>query len=63
MNELKSYIGQKLELKELPQLRFYKPNVTVGNKYTIVDVEGSNFWLNDDDGHLTSFGSCRFILN
>jgi hypothetical protein len=62
MYELKQYIGQELELKKMPQLRFGTPNVTIGHKYSIVDVEGSNFWLIDDDGNRTTFGSCRFIL-
>jgi hypothetical protein len=56
------FIGTYLELKEMPQLRFGNPNVTVGKKYFIVDVEGSNFWLIDDDGEKCSFGSSRFNL-
>lgn len=44
----------------MPQLRFGNPNVIVGNKYLIVDVEGSNFWLIDDDGNKTTFGCSRF---
>ena len=59
---MKKYIGQKLELKEMPQLRFGNPNVKVGNKYLIIDVEGSNFWLIDDDGEKTTFGCSRFCV-
>ena len=57
---MKKYIGQKLELKEMPQLRFGNPNVKVGKEYLIIDVEGSNFWLIDDDGEKTTFGCSRF---
>lgn len=57
---MKQYIGQELELKEMPQLRFGNPNVTVGKKYLIVDVEGSNFWLIDDDGEKSTIGCSRF---
>lgn len=53
-------VGKHLKLKEMPQLRFGNPNVTVGKKYLILDTEGSNFWLNDDDGNRVSFGSSRF---
>lgn len=60
--ELSYYINKRVKLKEMPQLRFDKPNVTVGNDYLIVDVEGSNFWLIDDDGEKTTFGSSRFDL-
>lgn len=59
---MKRFIGKKLTLKELPQLRFDTPAVTVGKKYEIVDVEGSNFWLIDDEGNKTTFGSSRFDL-
>ena len=59
---MKEYIGRKLELKEIPQLRFGNPNVKVGNSYLIIDVEGSNFWLIDDDGEKTTFGCSRFAL-
>lgn len=62
MKSLADYIDTKLELKEMPDLKFGNPNVKVGNKYLIVDVEGSNFWLIDDDGEKVSFGSCRFNL-
>jgi len=58
----KIYIGSKYELKEMPCLYFGNPNVKVGNFYEIIDVEGSNFWLIDDDGSLVSFGKSRFIL-
>ena len=57
---MKKYIGRRLELKEMPQLRFGSPNVKVGNKYLITDVEGSNFWLIDDSGRKTTFGCSRF---
>lgn len=60
---MSKYIGKKLTLKELPQMRFGTPNVKIGEEYLIVDVEGSNFWLIDDNGDKVSFGSCRFILN
>ena len=56
------FIGEELELKEMPQKYFGNPNVTVGKSYLIVDVEGSNFWLIDDDNNKTTFGSCRFNL-
>ncbi len=59
---MKSLIGLTLELKEMPQLRFETPNLTVGNKYTITGVDGSNVWIKDDDGIQCSIGSCRFIL-
>jgi hypothetical protein len=62
MKNLKNFIGEKIKLKEMPQLRYDNPNVTVGNKYLIVDVEGSNFWLIDDSGEKTSFGSNRFDI-
>lgn len=54
------YINTELELKEMPQLRFGTPDVRIGNKYKIVDVEGSNFWLIDDSGDKVSFG--RVVL-
>lgn len=57
------YIGKYLKLTELPSLRFDKPNVTIGKKYLILDAEGSNFWINDDNGEKTTFGSCRFKLD
>ena len=47
-------------LKELPQLRFDKPELTVGVTYPIVDKDGSNFWIVANDGTTTSIGSCRF---
>lgn len=59
---LTNYIGSKLVLKELPELKFGLPNVTVGNEYLIVDVEGSNFWLIDDDGQKISFNYTRFVI-
>ena len=62
---LYTYIGYRLELKEMPQLSEHfggNPNVKVGKLYLIVDVEGSNFWLIDDDGNKTTFGSSRFVL-
>lgn len=62
MANISQFINQKLKLIEMPQLRFGNPNVTVGNKYLIKDVEGSNFWLIDDSNELVSFGSCRFNL-
>jgi len=62
MQGIKKYIGRELELKEMPQLRFGDPNVKVGSKYKIVDTEGSNFWLIDDDNEKVSFGMCRFVL-
>lgn len=63
---LYNYVGYRLELKEMPQLSPHfggNPNVTVGNMYFICDVEGSNFWLIDDDGNKTTFGSSRFNLD
>lgn len=60
---MKRFIGQELELKEMPQLYFGNPNVTVGKKYKILYVDGSSFCLLDDDGRRTTFGSCRFFLN
>jgi len=32
------------------------------DNYEILDTEGSNFWLIDDDGNEVSFGMCRFVL-
>jgi len=60
---MNKFINKTIELKEMPQLRMGNPNVTVGNSYLIFDVEGSNFWLIDDDGDKVSFGSSRFNLN
>lgn len=60
---LRIFIGKYLLLKELPQLRFDKPNVKVGNKYKIIDVDGSNFWIIDDSGDKATFGSSRFDLD
>lgn len=57
------YIGTQLTLIELPNLRYSNPNVEIGKKYEIIDVEGSNFIFIDDDGDLCSIGSCRFDLN
>ena len=59
---LLDFIGHFLELKELPQLRFDVPNLTIGHKYKIIDVEGSNFWIIDDSGDRTSLYSGRFDL-
>lgn len=56
------YIGKKLKLKEIPELYYGNPNVTIGNEYLIVDIDGSNFWLIDDSGDKVTFGMCRFIL-
>jgi len=63
MKRLTDFIGKEIELKEMPNLYTGNPNVKIGNKYKIKDVEGSNFWLYDDDGRLCTFGSCRFVLN
>jgi len=63
MKRLTDFIERKIELKEMPNLYTGNPNVKIGNKYKIKDVEGSNFWLHDDDGRLCTFGSCRFVLN
>jgi len=60
---LRDFINKSLILNELPQLKFGNPNVTIGKKYPIIDVEGSNFWLIDDDGLKTSFHSGRFNLD
>jgi len=62
LKSLKSYIDKKVKLKEMPQLRFGQPSVKVGNEYLVIDVEGSNFWIIDDEGNKTTFGSCRFEL-
>lgn len=62
MKKLTDLIGLELELKEMPNLRFGNPNIKIGNIYKIIDAEGSNLWIFDDDGHKTSVGSCRFIL-
>lgn len=59
---MNKFIGEKLELKEMPDLYMGNPNVTVGNFYEIIDVEGSNFWIIDDDGDKVTFGSCRFLI-
>lgn len=60
---LYNYIGYRLKLVEMPQLRYGNPNVSVDKFYFITDVEGSNFWLIDDDGEKCSFGSSRFNLD
>jgi hypothetical protein len=65
MNKQKSFrdfIGSKIELKEMPNLYMGNPNVTIGNKYLILDVDGSNFIFKDDDGHISNIGSCRFKI-
>ena len=59
---MKKYIGKHLILKEMPELYFGNPKLTVGKKYQILDIEGSNFWIRDDANNLVSFGSCRFYL-
>lgn len=60
---MKNYIGQKLKLKEMPNLYYGNPNLTVGSYYLITEIEGSNFWLVDDDGKKCTFGQSRFELN
>ena len=53
-------IGKEVVLKEMPTLYFGNPKLTIGKKYKVVDVEGSNFWVIDDEGNKCTFGSCRF---
>lgn len=53
-------IGKKLELIEMPQLYFGNPILTIGKFYEIIDIEGSNYWIKDDEGHKCSIGKCRF---
>jgi hypothetical protein len=60
---MKQYIDQKLELIEMPNLYHGNPNVKIGDKYLIIGVEGSNFWLIDDDGKQTTFSIHRFKLS
>ena len=60
---MERFIGRKLELLEMPNLRYGNPNVKVGTRYEVVDIEGSNFWIIDDGGEKVSFGSSRFCLN
>jgi hypothetical protein len=57
---MKNLIGKELKLQEMPQSRFGDPDVTIGNYYKIIDVDGSNVWFMDDSGHKTSCGVCRF---
>jgi len=57
-----NFIGQYFVLKEMPQLRFGNPPLTIGKAYLIKGVDGSNFILDDDDGEQTSIGSCRFQI-
>jgi hypothetical protein len=59
---MENYIGKKLELIEMPQLRYENPNVIVGNFYEVIYIEGSNFWIYDEDGKQTSFSKFRFNL-
>jgi hypothetical protein len=54
--------GLTLKLKEMPSLYFGNPNVKVGNSYEILDVEGSNVWIKDEDGIKTSFSKHRFDI-
>lgn len=56
-------IGLKLKLQELPNLRFGNPNVSVGVSYEVIDIEGSNLWVIDDDGVKVSFNRRRFLIN
>lgn len=62
MITLTDYIGQYLELCEMPELYYGNPNLRIGNLYRIIDVEGSNFWLIDDDGNEVSFYYKRFRI-
>jgi len=62
MEKSEKLIEKRLQLKMMPQLRFGNPNVRVGNTYEIIDIEGSNFWILDDDNEEVSLGSCRFTL-
>ncbi|MEK6829721.1 MAG: hypothetical protein AABY15_06395 [Nanoarchaeota archaeon] len=57
------YAGKSFTLKELPQLRFDTPVLTIGKKYKVLEVDGSNFVICDDKGEKTSIGSCRFIFS
>lgn len=57
----KKYINSKLELISLPiGASNDGRNFTIGKKYKILDIEGSNFWTIDDFGDKTSIGSSRF---
>ncbi len=53
-------IGKQLRLVEFPQLRFGNPKLTIGKKYKIVDTDGSNYLIIDDENSKTSIGACRF---
>jgi hypothetical protein len=55
--------GNFFELKERPQLYFGNPTLTVGKKYLVKDIDGSNFIIDDDDNHEVSIGSCRFVID
>ena len=60
---LSEYRGVAVCLKQQPNLYMGNPPLTIGKEYTVKDVEGSNFWICDDEGNPTSIGSCRFDLS
>lgn len=57
-----SPVGNWYRLIEMPQLYGGNPHLTIGRYYLVDAVEGSNFWLDDNLGLYTSFGSARFDL-
>ncbi len=59
---MKTLINKHLTLIELPQLKFGTPKLTIGNKYIVKDVDGSNVIILDDENESCSIGSCRFDL-
>lgn len=60
---MNTLVGVSLKLIELP-LGYSNSgtNFTLGSKYKVLDVEGSNFWVYDDEGEKTSISKYRFDL-
>lgn len=64
ITSLKQFINRKLLLKEMPTGSMSRySNVTIGVHYLITDVEGSNFWLLDNENNSISFSYERFDLD
>lgn len=59
---LPGWVGASARLKQQPSLYMGNPTLTVGRRYEIKDVDGSNFVIEDDAGDRVSIGSCRFEL-
>jgi hypothetical protein len=60
---MRRHIGNYYRLIEMPQHYFGNPDVTLGMYYKVTDVQGFNFWLEDNKGNTTSFHSSRFDLD